>query len=78
PRSGQVLLDGKSVTSRPAKELARRLGLLPQSSNAPDGITVADLVARGRYPPQQLQRQWSAADDVAVVEAMEATGVSAL
>ncbi len=53
PRSGQVLLDGKSVTSLPAKELARRLGLLPQSSIAPDGITVADLVARGRYPPPE-------------------------
>ncbi len=78
PRSGQVLLDGKSVTSLPAKELARRLGLLPQSSIAPDGITVADLVARGRYPHQKLLRQWSVEDESAVVEAMEATGVSAL
>jgi iron complex transport system ATP-binding protein len=78
PRSGQVLLDGKSVTSLPAKELARRLGLLPQSSIAPDGITVADLVARGRYPHQKLLRQWSVEDESAVAEAMEATGVSAL
>lgn len=78
PRSGQVLLDGKSVTSLPAKELARRLGLLPQSSIAPDGITVADLVARGRYPHQRLLRQWSVEDESAVVDAMEATGISAL
>ncbi|MFJ5955971.1 ABC transporter ATP-binding protein [Paenarthrobacter sp. NPDC092416] len=78
PRSGHVLLDGKSVTSLPAKELARRLGLLPQSSIAPDGITVADLVARGRYPHQKLLRQWSEADEAAVVEAMEATGVESL
>ncbi|WP_104138347.1 ABC transporter ATP-binding protein [Arthrobacter sp. ZGTC131] len=78
PRSGQVLLDGKSVASLPAKELARRLGLLPQSSIAPDGITVADLVARGRYPHQKLLRQWSAQDEAAVADAMRATGVTHL
>lgn len=78
PRSGQVLLDGKSVASLPAKELARRLGLLAQSSIAPDGITVADLVARGRYPHQKLLRQWSAQDEAAVAEAMRATGITPL
>ncbi|WP_374101999.1 ABC transporter ATP-binding protein [Arthrobacter sp. ISL-5] len=78
PRSGQVLLDGKSVASLPAKELARRLGLLPQSSIAPDGITVADLVARGRYPHQKLLRQWSAQDEAAVADAMQATGITPL
>ncbi len=48
PSAGQVVLDGKSIADFPAKETARRLGLLPQSSIAPEGITVADLVARGR------------------------------
>ncbi|MGK3950678.1 ATP-binding cassette domain-containing protein, partial [Microbacterium sp. K2] len=47
PSSGRVVLDGKSISEYPAKEVARRLGLLPQSATAPDGITVADLVARG-------------------------------
>lgn len=78
PRSGEVLLDGKSVARLPAKELARRLGLLPQSSIAPDGITVADLVARGRYPHQKLLRQWSAQDQAAVADAMQATGITSL
>ncbi|MET1154283.1 ATP-binding cassette domain-containing protein [Arthrobacter sp.] len=78
PRGGHVLLDGKNVTTLPAKELARRLGLLPQSSIAPDGITVAELVARGRYPHQKLLRQWSTADEAAVMEAMDATGVTSL
>ncbi|MET1153314.1 ATP-binding cassette domain-containing protein [Arthrobacter sp.] len=78
PRSGDVLLDGKSVASLPGKELARRLGLLPQTSIAPDGITVADLVARGRYPHQRLLRQWSAQDETAVADAMEATGIGSL
>ncbi len=78
PRSGQVLLDGQAITSLPSKEVARRLGLLPQSSIAPDAITVADLVARGRYPHQGLLRQWSRDDEVAVGAAMAATRVGDL
>jgi ABC-type cobalamin/Fe3+-siderophores transport system ATPase subunit len=78
PGRGEVLLDGRDIHARPAREVARRLGLLPQSSIAPDGITVAELVARGRFPHQRLIRQWSAADEEAVVAAMAATGVTEL
>lgn len=78
PRSGQVILDGKAIARLPAKEVARRLGLLPQSASAPDGITVADLVARGRYPHQGLLRQWSDADQDAVRVALDATGTREL
>jgi len=75
PARGSVLLDGDDIHSAPTKALARRLGLLPQGPVAPDGITVADLVSRGRYPYQQLLRQWSHDDEVIVNEAMAATGV---
>lgn len=78
PTSGQVILDGREIGERPAKEVARRLGLLPQSAIAPDGITVADLVARGRYPHQSFLRQWSKADEAAVADAMQATRVDGL
>ncbi len=78
PRSGQVVLDGKAISSLPAKEVARRLGLLPQTALAPDGITVADLVARGRFPHQGLLRQWSDADRDAVIAALDATGTREL
>jgi ferric enterobactin transport system ATP-binding protein len=78
PSTGQVILDGEAISSFPAKEVARRLGLLPQTSIAPDGITVADLVARGRYPHQKLLRQWSEADEAAVIAAMAATKVTEL
>ncbi|GGL03250.1 ABC transporter ATP-binding protein [Planomonospora parontospora] len=78
PRAGTVCLDGALITSLPSKEVARRLGLLPQSSIVPDGITVADLVGRGRYPHQRLMRQWSKQDEAAVGSAMEATGVADL
>ncbi|RSS76798.1 ABC transporter ATP-binding protein [Streptomyces sp. WAC06614] len=78
PAAGQVLLDGQAIGSLPAKQVARTLGLLPQSSTAPDGITVADLVARGRYPHQGLLRQWSAEDERVVAESMASTGVAEL
>ncbi|MFG2533481.1 ABC transporter ATP-binding protein [Streptomyces sp. NPDC048516] len=78
PASGSVLLDGSAISSLPAKKVARTLGLLPQSSIAPDGITVADLVARGRYPHQGLLRQWSAEDARIVQESMAATGIGEL
>lgn len=78
PSEGRVLLDGQTIHSMPAKKVARTLGLLPQSSIAPDGITVADLVARGRYPHQGLLRQWSAEDERIVQESMDATGVGEL
>jgi iron complex transport system ATP-binding protein len=73
PRSGRVLFDGKSVHSMPAKQLARRLGLLPQSPIAPEGITVGDLVGRGRHPHQRTLSRWSHADDRAVTSALRAT-----
>lgn len=78
PSTGRVLLDGQAIGSMPAKKVAKTLGLLPQSSIAPDGITVADLVSRGRYPHQGLLRQWSPEDERIVVESMTSTGVEEL
>ncbi|WP_017568861.1 ABC transporter ATP-binding protein [Nocardiopsis halotolerans] len=78
PAHGHVHLDGRVINSYPAKEVARRLGLLPQASIAPDGIGVADLVARGRFPHQGFLRQWSKQDEAVVAEAMASTGVSEL
>ena len=78
PTAGQVLLDGKPIRSLPAKQVARELGLLPQISIAPDGITVADLIARGRHPHQKLLSQWSAEDEAAVLDAMAATNTREL
>jgi ABC-type cobalamin/Fe3+-siderophores transport system ATPase subunit len=78
PSAGHVLLDGAQISSYPAKEVARRIGLLPQTSIAPDGITVLDLVSRGRYPHQSLLRQWSDADEAAVTNALAATNTSEL
>ncbi|MFF8094609.1 ABC transporter ATP-binding protein [Streptomyces sp. NPDC016675] len=78
PSEGRVLLDGNVIQSMPAKQVARTLGLLPQSSIAPDGITVGDLVGRGRYPHQGILRQWSTEDERVVQESMAQTGISEL
>jgi len=73
PRGGQVLLDGKALHRLPTKEVARTLGLLPQSPVAPEGIVVGDLVSRGRSPHQRIMARWSAEDSAAVSEALRMT-----
>lgn len=78
PEAGEVLLDDRALGDFGAKELARVLGLLPQSSIAPSGITVVDLVTRGRHPHQRFGRQFSREDAAAVARAMAATGVTEL
>jgi iron complex transport system ATP-binding protein len=72
PRRGSELLDGREISELPSKEVARRLGLLPQSPVAPEGLTVEDLAARGRYPHQGLFKGWSADDEAAVEAALAA------
>lgn len=74
PRLGSVLLDGRNIHALSTKEVATTLGILPQSPVAPEGITVADLVARGRYPHQTWVRQWTSTDEDYVVDALRATG----
>lgn len=78
PRAGTVLLDGQDLHSLPTRDVARRLGLLPQGPVTPDGITVSDLVRRGRTPHTSVFRQWSPADQRAVDHALATTGMTAL
>lgn len=76
PRSGQVILDGKALHGRPTKEIARTLGLLPQSPVAPEGIAVADLVGRGRHPHQRMLARFTAHDYDIVARSLAATGIT--
>lgn len=78
PKSGAVLLDGEALAKLPTKKVAQQIGLLPQTPVAPEAITVADLVARGRQPHQHWWQQWSEEDERAVTQAMERTDVAAL
>lgn len=78
PRAGTVELDGRPLKEWASADIARVMGLLPQNPVAPDGITVADLVGRGRYPHQGWFRRWSAEDDAAVEIALAATHTTEL
>jgi iron complex transport system ATP-binding protein len=78
PTAGTVLLDGDDIRSRPTAEVARVLGLLPQSPVAPESILVADLVARGRHPHQGWLRRRASDDDAVVDTAMRTAGVADL
>lgn len=75
-RHGRVLLDGRQIDRLPTREVAKVLGMLPQAPSAPEGLIVADLVARGRHPHQAWYRQWSSGDEQAVAQALEWTGMS--
>lgn len=78
PQSGEVLIDGKKVSQVPSKELAKTLGLLPQSPIVPEGITVLDLVTRGRFPYQTFMKGLSADDLEAVENALELMNITEL
>ncbi len=78
PQNGQIVLDGKSIAEIPSKQLAKTLGLLPQSSVAPEGIHVLDLVSRGRFPYRQFLKSMTKEDYAAIEEAMEIMGITSL
>ncbi|MET9632568.1 ABC transporter ATP-binding protein [Lentzea sp. NPDC006480] len=78
PRQGTVLLDGHDIARLKTKDVAKKMGLLPQAPIAPEGLTVADLVARGRHPHQSWVRQWSSDDAGIVARSLEMTGVADL
>lgn len=78
PRRGAVLLDGAELARIPTRTIAQSIGLLPQTPVAPEAITVADLISRGRQPHQRWWQQWSEEDERAVTNAMERTDVTQL
>jgi iron complex transport system ATP-binding protein len=78
PRGGSVYLDSRSIFDIPTKQLARRLGILPQQPLAPDGLTVRELVAQGRHPHQGWFQQWSDDDERIAERALTLTGMTGL
>lgn len=78
PVSGEILLDDKNINHISPKQLAQVLGLLPQSPTAPEGITVADLVGRGRFPYQSFFKGLGKKDYEAVEDALKIMGIADL
>lgn len=75
PRGGQVILNGQNIWQLPTKELAKQMGILPQSPTAPEGLTVYELVAQGRYPHQGWLQQWSKEDEEITLTALADTNL---
>ncbi|QYO64594.1 ABC transporter ATP-binding protein [Leptolyngbya sp. 7M] len=75
PLKGTVYLDSASIFRLSTKEVAKQLGILPQSPTAPEGLTVRELVAQGRYPHQSWLQQWSAEDDRFLEQALAITSM---
>jgi iron complex transport system ATP-binding protein len=78
PQSGMVYLDGIAIAKHSTKEVAKRLGMLPQSPVAPEGLSVRELVAQGRYPHQTWLQQWSREDEQFTEQALAITGIAEL
>ncbi|MDA0265724.1 MAG: ABC transporter ATP-binding protein [Cyanobacteria bacterium] len=78
PKGGTVYLEGDAIAHLPTKALAKRLGILPQSAVAPEGLTVRELVAQGRYPHQNWLQQWSREDELKVEDAISTTHLHGL
>ena len=76
PEKGKVEVNEVDIHSQSTKEIARQIGLLPQNPRPPDGITVSDLIQRGRYPHQGIFRQWSREDEASVNNALSLTGLT--
>ncbi|MBW5801664.1 ABC transporter ATP-binding protein [Halomonas elongata] len=70
PSAGRVYLDGQDIHRRNTREVAQRLGILPQGPSAPEGLTVRQLVGMGRFPHRRLWRQDAERDARAIREAM--------
>ena len=73
PKGGSVYLDGEAISTLPSKAVAKKLGILPQGPTAPEGLTVRELVAQGRYPHQSFFQGWSRKDELALLSALETT-----
>lgn len=78
PQGGRVELDGRNVAAMASRAVAQRMSILPQTPHAPSGLTVGELVARGRHPRQRWYQQFSTSDEGAIVAALEATDIAAL
>ena len=78
PKSGTILLEGEAISKQSTKEVAKKMAILPQSPDAPEGLTVLQLVKQGRYPYQSWLKQWSIEDERKVQNALLSTGLEDL
>lgn len=78
PKHGNVFLAGEVISKMPTKEVARKLGFMAQDASCPSGVSVSDLVARGRHPHRKFLQSWTSADEAALQQALAWTNTTDL
>ncbi|MHC1747004.1 MAG: ABC transporter ATP-binding protein [Cellulosilyticaceae bacterium] len=76
PKSGDILINGKNIKEQSSKKLAREMAVLPQSPQAPSGLTVGELIAYGRFPYQNGFGKLKKEDETVIDWALEVTGIA--
>ncbi|MBO3445145.1 ABC transporter ATP-binding protein [Clostridium sp. CCUG 7971] len=75
PKNGSIEMENKDILKMPSKEVSKILAMLPQSSNAPEDLTIYDLVKQGRYPYHNLLSFWSKKDEEIVLDSIKKVGL---
>ncbi|MCJ7841434.1 ABC transporter ATP-binding protein [Lederbergia sp. NSJ-179] len=75
PKHGHVYFNGKNMAKLRAKDVAKKMAVLPQGPVTPDGLTVYELVKQGRHPYRDWMKQWSQKDEEAVQHALKSTNM---
>lgn len=75
PKSGVIYINGKDIQGQSSKEVAKAMAVLPQTPQAPKGLTVDELVAYGRFPHQSGFGKLQKEDREAIDWALEVTGI---
>lgn len=78
PSGGTIRFAGRELGTWSARDYARRLAFMPQTTPPADGMTVAELVALGRYPWHGALGQFGPEDGQAVDRALAECAITAL
>lgn len=76
PKNGSIYINGEDIYKKKSKEIAKSMAVLPQSPQAPSGLTVSELISYGRFPHKSGFGNSSKEDRDIVNWSLEVTGIS--
>ncbi|MGL6183990.1 MAG: ABC transporter ATP-binding protein [Clostridium chrysemydis] len=74
-KSGDVLINGKSINKSSSKDIAKEMAVLPQGPKEPKGLTVEELISYGRFPHQSGFSKMKSDDEKIIDWALKATKI---
>ena len=74
-KSGDIFVNNINIKEQSPKDLAKVMAVLPQSPQAPSGLTVEELIAYGRFPHQKGFGKMRKEDEDIVTWALKSTGI---